>query len=431
MLVSVTVQVEIGPQASLDEVEAALVEAGREGMRRGLRAAIAERERRGRGCPHCRSSQARHAGTAWRLLLTGFGAVRVPLSRKQCRGCGRHYRPAGRLLAGLGGANVTGALRARCVEAGIAWPFATAARKVREWTGARVSAETVRTLTEAAGRATAAEQQAAASALVAPSRRQVARAPRRAGRREGDPTLLVVKLDGGWIGSREQRGGMEGKLAVLSTGALRQGQARRRLAPRRYAATFGTGEQVGELAYAAARAIGGERAAAQVALGDGASWIKTAAALHFPQATAILDWSHLARAMQRAVRAACPGRGQRPRRRQAYQAVYAALWAGQVDQARAALGALRPPGGEPVEALEEALLYLANQRGWIGDYAAWRAAGYPVGSGAVEREVELVINRRMKGQGMRWCRANAEGVVALRADTINADWDAESQRLAG
>ena len=37
MLVSVTVQVEIGPQASLDELEQVLVEAGREGMRRGLR----------------------------------------------------------------------------------------------------------------------------------------------------------------------------------------------------------------------------------------------------------------------------------------------------------------------------------------------------------------------------------------------------------
>jgi hypothetical protein len=189
---------------------------------------------------------------------------------------------------------------------------------------------------------------------------------------------------------------------------------------------------LGELAYAAAGAIGGERAAAQVALGDGASWIKTAAALHFPRATVILDWSHLARAMQRAIRAACPGRAGRPRRRQAYREVYAALWGGQVDQARAALLALRPPGGEPVEALEEALGYLETQRAWIGDDAAWRAAGYPVGSGAVEREVEVVLNRRLKRQGMRWRRANAEGVAVLRVDTINADWEAEFQRrLAG
>ena len=41
----------------------------------------------------------------------------------------------------------------------------------------------------------------------------------------------------------------------------------------------------------------------------------------------------------------------------------------------------------------------------------------------VEREVALVINRRMKRQGMRWRRANADAVVALRVQTINATWD--------
>lgn len=38
-----------------------------------------------------------------------------------------------------------------------------------------------------------------------------------------------------------------------------------------------------------------------------------------------------------------------------------------------------------------------------------------MGSGLMEREVALVINRRLKQQGMRWCRANADAVVVLRA----------------
>jgi hypothetical protein len=41
----------------------------------------------------------------------------------------------------------------------------------------------------------------------------------------------------------------------------------------------------------------------------------------------------------------------------------------------------------------------------------------------VEREVALVINRRMKHQGMRWRRENADALVALRVRTINATWD--------
>jgi hypothetical protein len=51
---------------------------------------------------------------------------------------------------------------------------------------------------------------------------------------------------------------------------------------------------------------------------------------------------------------------------------------------------------EPIKALEEAIIYLHNQREWIGNYEQWRDAGYPVGSGLVERAVALVINRRMK-----------------------------------
>ena len=41
----------------------------------------------------------------------------------------------------------------------------------------------------------------------------------------------------------------------------------------------------------------------------------------------------------------------------------------------------------------------------------------------VEREVDLVINRRMKRRGMRWRRANADAVVAPRVREYNATWD--------
>ncbi len=40
----------------------------------------------------------------------------------------------------------------------------------------------------------------------------------------------------------------------------------------------------------------------------------------------------------------------------------------------------------------------------------------------IERAVAVVINRRMKKRGMRWCRPNATAVVALRTDLRNSDW---------
>ena len=90
--------------------------------------------------------------------------------------------------------------------------------------------------------------------------------------------------------------------------------------------------------------------------------------------------------------------------------------------ALATLAGLRE-GGE-VGALEEAIRYVEGQRGWLGDYGAWRESGLPVGSGLVEREVELLVNRRQKRRGMRWRRDNAGAVLALRVRRLNEDWDA-------
>lgn len=99
------------------------------------------------------------------------------------------------------------------------------------------------------------------------------------------------------------------------------------------------------------------------------------------------------------------------------------LWQGGVD---GAIKALRNLGtglpAEPLETVNEAITYLENQRGWIGSYEQWQKMGYPVGSGMIERAVAIVINRRMKKRGMRWCRPNATAVVALRTDVLNEDW---------
>ena len=73
--------------------------------------------------------------------------------------------------------------------------------------------------------------------------------------------------------------------------------------------------------------------------------------------------------------------------------------------------------------LEEAIPYIVTQNDWMGSYQQWQAAGYPVGSGLVERAVAIVINMRMKKLCMRWKRANVTAVVASGVQRINADWE--------
>ena len=69
--------------------------------------------------------------------------------------------------------------------------------------------------------------------------------------------------------------------------------------------------------------------------------------------------------------------------------------------------------------------YLANQREWIVDAEMLLAQGEIVGSGGIEKGVDLVLNRRFKGRrGMRWWRANANAIVTLRTHILNRQAEA-------
>jgi hypothetical protein len=425
--ITVSVTVELPANGTVDVVEPLIVVAGQQAMRAAMQAACREYERQVQRCPHCASEQVQSDGTDERRLRTSFGRLVLHLRRLTCETCGRRFRPAEAFVASLGGLLVTARLRDACVLAGSSWPYATAALVLRGLCGAEISPEWVRQLTNAAGLAAARTQAVLAARLVTPTAADV-RAERAAGLAAPRPALppaqLLVGWDGGWIPSRDQPGGMEGKVGVVATEAVPIGrQGRQRLVHRRYVATFADAEQVGQLTYAAARALGGAGAVRQTVVGDGAAWIKTQARLHFPEATTILDWPHLARAVHQAIRAARPGAAQKDVRRQAHRDIPAVLWGGDVDGAVATLLALVPPGPPLPPLVGDTVTYLREQRAWIGDYGAWQAAGEPIGSGMVEREVALVINRRMKRQGMRWRRTNADAVVALRVRTINATWE--------
>ena len=57
-------------------------------------------------------------------------------------------------------------------------------------------------------------------------------------------------------------------------------------------------------------------------------------------------------------------------------------------------------------------------------YDEYIAAGYPIGSGAVEGACRHLVKDRMEGSGMRWTLRGAEAVLQLRALYLNGDWNA-------
>jgi hypothetical protein len=70
-------------------------------------------------------------------------------------------------------------------------------------------------------------------------------------------------------------------------------------------------------------------------------------------------------------------------------------------------------------------------RAHLMQYAELRAAGLPIGTGAVESAIRRVVNLRMKGPGIFWQEANAERMLLLRCRLKAGRWgDLESDVYA-
>jgi hypothetical protein len=56
------------------------------------------------------------------------------------------------------------------------------------------------------------------------------------------------------------------------------------------------------------------------------------------------------------------------------------------------------------------------------DYAAFRHAGYPTGSGTIESACKTVVQTRMKCAGMRWSRADTPAMLTLHSLSLSDRW---------
>lgn len=400
---------------AVSELEGHVEEWGRQVMRQGMAAAwMAQAPLRAAGpCPACGEAASAGAGTKPRRMETLFGPVALPRQRRRCRGCGRHYQPDDAVLAReVGTGQLSPHLREVTALCGASWPYRQAAEVLGRLRGAPLSAETVRAVVGTVGSAVASAQAQAAAVACAPP--ATAPEPGRA-----VPERIEVELDGGWVHSHDNPHGIEVKVGVVHAGSVVVGTRRHQLVQRGYAATAQGVATFGPLVTAVLEARNGFAAAVQTLFGDGAAWIWRLGAELLPAATWVLDRWHLSDARRRALRAVLPEKSAR--------APWSArleerLELGDVPGAVAVLAELAASAPHP--ALTEFAGYVTTLAPCIPNYAARRAAGERIGSGGVEKGVDVVVNRRLKGRrGMRWWRARVEGMVALRVALLNDVWD--------
>lgn len=166
------------------------------------------------------------------------------------------------------------------------------------------------------------------------------------------------------------------------------------------------------------------------AISDGAPWLQGFMDAHRSDAVRILDFPHAAEHLGIAAHAVFgPGTaaGSEWLGVQRHE-----LKHGDPDAVLAALRALSAEEAacpmEAAKARDGVVSYLEQRRAQL-DYAKFREAGYPIGSGMVESANKLVVEARMKGSGMHWDRTQVNPMLALRSALLSDRWDPVWQHL--
>lgn len=325
------------------------------------------------------------------------------------------FSPLDERLA-LVGSHLSPRLVESVVRLGTWMPFERVPEALDFFTGVTVDPDTARRLTEAAGAALVAEETAAVERLEAEQPEPPA-----------GPAVQQVSADGAMA---PLVGGEWAEVKTVAIGTVQTtrtagGEVLVHARELSYFSRLADHETFGRQAWGELHRRGTPRAGVVVGVMDGSDWLQGFLDLHRADAVRILDFPHAVEHLASAAQATF-GTGTLATANW-LEAQRHTLRHGDPAAVLRALGAL-PTATAPdplaaAQARDATLAYLQKRWSQI-QYAAFRARGYPIGSGMVESANKLVVEARLKGSGMRWARNSVNPMVALRAAACSDRWPA-------
>jgi hypothetical protein len=362
-------------------------------------------------CPRC-AGRCRVQSWRRRRMTTVCGRAEWERPWYVCRRCRQGWSPVDETLAVAPRARLSEGLKEWLARLGAATDFAEAQEWLERLTGLQVAKETVRQQAEQQGAALEQEQQTA-SAHVERTRESLLPVA-------AAPGQLLVETDGvmvlyrgtGWheVKIGLVAGWQDGALCAPSYVAAREGAAgfgRRLLAE---AARRGALEITHWEGGRTGAGLGSLRAV--LVLGDGARWIWALAGEHFSERRELVDFYHASEHLWTVARLLY-GDGTPAAREWGTARCHELRHEGSVP-VRAALRQARAATPEGRRALRRERGYFRTNAERM-DYPAAKAAGLPIGSGAVESLARHLVQLRLKRPGARWSPTGAQAILTLRA----------------
>jgi hypothetical protein len=186
-----------------------------------------------------------------------------------------------------------------------------------------------------------------------------------------------------------------------------------------YTGAIETAEEFGKRIYREGLRRGWNRAKKKVVIGDGAEWIWTLVAEHFPDAMQIVDLYHARQHLWEVARKLYPNDEVKQK---AWMKVHQKrlLDKGKIKKLVDALRSIDNP--EVAEKIRTEANYFEKNAKRM-NYPKFRRQHLFVGSGVIEAGCKAVIGARLKQSGMFWTVRGANAILALRCSHLNGRFE--------
>ena len=250
--------------------------------------------------------------------------------------------------------------------------------------------------------------------------------------KENEHELLVIGMDGGRVQTREkseETGSRWKEDKVLTITSCLKGDGQEK-PPKKLVttciATMQDAHAFGEMARLEAEKRGIRRAVEVIGIHDGGNWIDPLWETHFASHPRVLDYYHAAEHLHEAAKAASPSDPKAAD--QLADNWVTLLWEGRGDELIEQLKQMSRQAGEPLESdpQNHPSKVLATNAGYFEkhkehiDYPAYRAKGWPIGSGITESGVKR-FGKRVKGSEQFWNVQGVEAILALQSKWLSED----------
>ena len=220
-------------------------------------------------------------------------------------------------------------------------------------------------------------------------------------RQEEGRDLAVIEIDATYIHQQRRKrqkykGNLDVKLGIIYTGREKIGKNKYKLKEKVVYGGKESAEKIDEkLWHNVEEKLKVSEAKKQLVIGDGDPWIKSIKEMNFPEANYQVDWWHVTKNIRQAM-----GKNEIMSKK-----LISLLYEGKGEEIVSLLSAKMKGLREEHEEISRLLEYLSNNKdGLYGNTGISKEIKNKVGSGAIEKNIELVIGRRFKKWGMSWSK---------------------------